>query len=162
MVTIRWLKKNEAPISAINKLLRQQSVSGAVKPLNGAELRECFENKNFHVAVAVDDEKTGPERVVGIATVFFQKNLGKWIAEIHDVVVDAEYRGRGIGRALTVLLIEKAKEVARHKQKTILLSLTSRPSRKEANQMYQSMGFEQIAVANGASGTNLYRMTIAL
>lgn len=160
MITIRWLERNELPVDAINNLLVQQSASRTAESLSEPELQECLENKNFHVAIAVDTTRRYPEDIIGMATIFFQRNPGKWIAEIHDVVVDQNYRGQGIGRNITSALIEKAKDFARLKVKTVSLSLTSRPSRVVANQMYQGMGFEQIANSHGPDGTNLYRMVV--
>jgi len=96
-----------------------------------------------------------------MASIFFQKNLGRWIAEIHDVVVDKEYRGRGLGEKITLVLIEDAKKFAKTKNVKIKLYLTSRPSRIAANKLYKKLGFELVAEAHGEHGKNLYKMTIA-
>ena len=96
-----------------------------------------------------------------MASIFFQKNLGRWIAEIHDVVVDKEYRGRGLGEKITLVLIEDARRFAKVKKAQIKLYLTSRPSRVVANKLYEKLGFELVAEACGEHGTNLYKMTIA-
>jgi ribosomal protein S18 acetylase RimI-like enzyme len=66
-------------------------------------------------------------------------------AVIEDVVVDKDVRGRGIGRALTRAAMEQAK-----RQGAKYVSLTSRPAREAANQLYRTMGFE-------TPGTNYYR-----
>ena len=78
----------------------------------------------------------GRDEIVGCATLcpFFSPTGRK--ASIEDVVVSAEYRGKGIGRKLVEAAIEKAKASA-----PITLQLTSRPTRVAANRLYQSMGF---------------------
>jgi ribosomal protein S18 acetylase RimI-like enzyme len=59
-------------------------------------------------------------------------------ARIEDVVVDNSFRGRGIGKALMEEAIKRARGVGAK-----AVSLTSRPSRIAANQLYVNMGFER-------------------
>jgi ribosomal protein S18 acetylase RimI-like enzyme len=59
-------------------------------------------------------------------------------ALIEDVVVDADSRGKGIGKTLMLAAIERAKRAGAEG-----IELTSRPSRAAANEMYRSMGFVQ-------------------
>ena len=56
---------------------------------------------------------------------------------IEDLVVDKKTRRRGIGEALVRHAIELAREVGADG-----VSLTSNSQREEANQLYQSLGFE--------------------
>jgi len=67
---------------------------------------------------------------------------------IEDVVVDQSARRQGLGRLLTAACLEKARELGLRE-----VNLTSRPSRKAANQLYQSMGFVQ-------RETNVYRYSV--
>jgi len=69
-------------------------------------------------------------------------------AWIEDVVVDDAARGKGVGRLLNDVAIEKAKAAG---AKTV--DLTSRPSREAANRLYQRIGFEQ-------RETNVYRFNL--
>ena len=69
-------------------------------------------------------------------------------AWIEDVVVDSDARGKGIGEALNVFALAEAK-----RQGAITVDLTSRPSRKAANRLYQRLGFK-------ARETNVYRFTL--
>ena len=55
---------------------------------------------------------------------------------IEDVIVDEAARGRGVGKALTLTCLEKARGVGLSQ-----VNLTSRPGRVAANRMYQSLGF---------------------
>lgn len=66
-------------------------------------------------------------------------------ARIEDVVVDQQYRGQGIGRALNQTALERAKAAGARS-----VDLTSNPEREAANQLYVSLGFERRA-------TNVYR-----
>ena len=97
--------------------------------LTPEKLSDVLEHAHLFVA------KDGDE-IVGCATLcpFFSPTGRK--ASIEDVVVSAEYRGKGIGRKLVEAAIEKAKASA-----PITLQLTSRPTRVAANRLYQSMGF---------------------
>lgn len=69
-------------------------------------------------------------------------------ARIEDVVVDTAFRGHGIGKALMEEAIRRAKEAGAK-----ALSLTSRPSRVAANQLYLNMGFK-------LHETNVYTLTL--
>ncbi len=67
---------------------------------------------------------------------------------IEDVVVDESQRGKGFGRDLTLFAIGFARSL---NAKSI--ELTSRPSRIEANKLYQSLGFVK-------RETNIYRLLL--
>ncbi len=69
-------------------------------------------------------------------------------AWIEDVVVDDAARGKGLGKALNLAAIERAKAVG-----ATTVDLTSRPSREAANRLYQRIGFEK-------RETNVYRYSI--
>ena len=57
---------------------------------------------------------------------------------VEDVIVDPDFRRRGIARALLQSAINFAREVGASG-----VALTSSPKRIAANLLYQSMGFEQ-------------------
>ena len=69
--------------------------------------------------------------------------------QIHNVVVDKKFRGRGIGKGIVSEMLKSAKERFHMKY----VDLTSRPARVEANRLYQSIGFLD-------RGTNCYRYTL--
>jgi ribosomal protein S18 acetylase RimI-like enzyme len=66
-------------------------------------------------------------------------------AWIEDVVVDSAARGQGVGSALVTAAIERAGHMGCRS-----VDLTSRPSRAEANRLYQHLGFAK-------RETNVYR-----
>jgi len=162
MIEIKRIKKESASraLRSINGLLPQLSPSGKAAPLTLKELDECLDNKNFYLFAATDSIKIGEESIVGVGSIFFQRNLGRWIAEIHDIVVATDQRGHGLGEKMVKRLIGQAKSFARSKGKPIKLYLTSRPSRVAANQLYVKLNFVQVAEAKGEWGTNLYKMVI--
>ena len=95
---------------------------------------------------AARDEVTG--RIVGaLALVVFATPTGTH-AWIEDVVVDAVWRGQGIGESLTHAALERARVRGAH-----AVDLTSRPAREAANRLYLRMGFV-------LRTTNLYRFTL--
>ena len=61
-------------------------------------------------------------------------------AWIEDVVVDAEVRGTGAGRALVAAALEHAGAIGAGK-----VLLTSNPAREAARALYRKMGFEEAA-----------------
>ena len=124
---------------------------GLMKELN-AELtvtpemqRRAVGAPGTRIFVAEDDTK----RIVGCATLcVFESPTGRK-ASIEDVVVLSTYRGRGIGRTLMQRIID----FAGSKLSPIDLRLTSKPSRVEANALYQALGFKQ-------RETNVYQMSL--
>ena len=69
-------------------------------------------------------------------------------AWIEDVVVDETCRGLGIGEALTLALIDHARQAG-----VLSIHLTSNHRRAAANQLYQKLGFER-------HETNLYQLKL--
>ncbi len=159
-VKVRMLLRGELPVEAVNRLLAKLNDSGKTQAITQEQLRESFQNYLFDIVFAEDDAKNYPEKVVGMATIFFQRNLQRWTAEIHDVVVDETYRGQGIGKQLMMALIAHARVFAVAHNTPLTISLTSRPSRVTANLMYQKLGFNLVSAAVGEHGTNLYKFII--
>ncbi len=133
-------KASEEVLTAINRLVPQ--LSGSARPLDLEDLKRLvgIDCVNFLLAI---DEDTG--EILGTLTlVVFPIPTGTR-AWIEDVIVDSNARGKGIGKLLTRRAIEIAGSAG---AKTV--DLTSRPSRVEANSLYQSLGFE-------LRETNVYR-----
>ena len=57
---------------------------------------------------------------------------------IEDVVVDQSARGNGVGQAIVLELLAKARELGIEG-----VSLTCNPTREAANKMYEKMGFRR-------------------
>jgi len=132
-------------LSRINRLLRQ--LSGRAKRLNKEKLKQVLAQPNFHLIVARDSiRKNNP--IMGMASIYLEETLTGLKGYIEDVIVDAECRGKGLGKRLTEGLITVAK-----KRKAKHIDLTSNPARIEANAMYQKLGFVK-------RETNCYRLVL--
>ncbi|NMC53177.1 MAG: GNAT family N-acetyltransferase [Chloroflexi bacterium] len=87
-------------------------------------------------------------QIAGMLTLVIYSTPAGTHAWIEDVVVDAAFRGRGLGAELTREAIKLAREAGAK-----AVSLTSRPAREAANRLYQKMGFQRWE-------TNLYRLLL--
>jgi ribosomal protein S18 acetylase RimI-like enzyme len=132
--------------------------------LDHDKLRRILVNPLFRIFVARDLGRSYEESFVGMASIFYVHKLDNTIAEIHNVVVDPACRGGGIGEGLVCKLIADAERYAKEIGSEIKISLTSKPSRIAANELYLKLGFELTArhlrKNKESFGTNLYRMTV--
>jgi ribosomal protein S18 acetylase RimI-like enzyme len=114
---------------ALNHLLPQLSSSAV--PLTDQDVARLVGAEANTVFVARADGA-----IVGTLTlVVFPIPTGVR-AWIEDVVVDAGARGLGVGEALNLAAVDRARALG---AKTV--DLTSRPSREAANRLYQRIGF---------------------
>jgi ribosomal protein S18 acetylase RimI-like enzyme len=133
--------------SRINFLLHQ--LSEKAKDQSIPDLKRILGKRDVFLAGAFDNSI-----LVGMAGIYFKETLMRKAGviedpgDIEDVVVDKEYRRRGIARKLTEFLIKEAK-----KRSMDCAELTSNLNRKEANAMYESMGFRK-------RETNYYRLEL--
>lgn len=102
-------------------------------------------SKTSTVFVARDKQYS---RIMGSLTLVCYSLPTGLKAWIEDVVVDVSCRGHGIGKALCKKAIAHAQALGYPK-----VDLTSKPTRKAANMMYQSIGFQQ-------RETNVYRLKL--
>lgn len=115
--------------SEIASLLRQLT-SEAIN-FSSENFKTILKNDNTFLLGAFDENK-----LVGILTlIIYQIPTGK-NGRIEDVVVDESYRGKKIGEQLSLMAINKGKELNLNK-----MFLTSNPSRIAANSLYQKIGF---------------------
>ncbi len=125
-------------VEAFARLTPQLSRSAS--PPGEQELERIVQSDSSRLLVAkVDGAIVGS---LTLAVFPVPTGLRAWI---EDVVVDEGVRGQGIGAALN----QEALKVARD-QGARTVDLTSRPSRKAANRLYQRLGFKQ-------RETNVYR-----
>lgn len=129
-------------VEAMARLIPQLSSSSP--PPDHDALFDIVSSPATDLFIATDDDG----RILGTATLaVFSIPTGRR-AWIEDVVADREAAGRGIGRALTRALIDRAAELG-----CTTVDLTSRPSRQAANHIYASEGFT-------LRETNVYRFTL--
>ncbi len=118
-------------LAALARLLPQLS-PGRAGPSHG-ELAEIAAAPGTVLLVARDDDV-----IVGTLTLLLYRLPAGFRGWIHDVVVDEDARGRGVGEALTqeALAIATAAGVER-------VDLTTRRHRKAAHRLYERLGFVQ-------------------
>ena len=88
-------------------------------------------------------------RIIGTTGMHWHRLLTGVKGMIDDVVVDEDYRKQGIGRAMTLHLLNLARE-----KNIFRLSLTNNPKKHPgANILYLSLGFKVYK-------TDVYRLTI--
>ena len=128
-------------LANLNHLLPQLSSTAA--PLTFDDLEGVVNSPTLQLFVArVDDVIVGTLTLV-VFTI--PTGVRGWI---EDVVVDAGTRGMGVGEALSLAAIDEARRLGVRS-----IDLTSRPSREEANALYQKLGFE-------LRNTNVYRLAL--
>lgn len=118
---------------ALNSLLVQLKADS--KELDDKDVREIIKGPSNHFFIA--REPINNEIVGMLSLIVYRIPVGKkgWI---EDLVVDKKYRGKGIATKLISHAIEKAKAFG-----VTSLNFTSRPERKDANTLYQRLGFKK-------------------
>ena len=114
----------------ICKLTKQLSPKAVVP--SEEDFCKMLEDSGFHLFVIQNDNGLP----VGMLTVVIYQTPSGRKAWIEDVVVDERVRGQGYGKMLMRHSIDYCGNTGAN-----TISLTSNPSRIEANKMYQSLGF---------------------
>ena len=130
--------------SEMTKLLSQ--LTSSELSFSQKDLERIVASKNSILFTAVDKEPNS--NIFGILTLVLIEIPTGTLARIEDVVVDKTARGKGIGETITLAAIQRARELGITK-----IDLTSSPSRKAANRLYQRLGFKQRT-------TNVYRYEV--
>lgn len=132
---------DSALITPIADMLAQ--LTAREYPLGERELRAIIEDSASQLFIMRDNE-----HIIGMLTLgHYTSPTGRKVW-VEDVVVSAEYRGKGLGRRL----INHAIEYCRENLSPCTLMLTSNPARIAANELYRTSGFEP-------KQTNVYKMT---
>jgi len=77
-------------------------------------------------------------KIIGFGSIsIYRAAVQGIIGAIHDIVVDGDYWGRGLGKEIMKRLILKAES-----RRVKSINLTSNPKRAAARKMYLSLGFE--------------------
>lgn len=141
--TTEVIEVDDELVAAFDRLTPQLSSSS---PAPDADALAAIVASPATVLFAARDVDSG--EIVGTLTLALFRIPTGLRAWIEDVVVDEKVRGQGVGDALSVTAIERAR---REGAKTV--DLTSRPSREAANRLYKRVGFEQ-------RETNVYRYSL--
>ena len=90
------------------------------------------------IIIAFVKDKENKIKIIGTGTIFLEPKIshgGKNVGHIEDIIVDKEYRGKGIAKNIIKLLIEYAKN--NNCYKTVL---TAKESLKD---FYKKLGFNE-------------------
>ena len=125
-------------VPRINELLKQLTPGIC---FTDQDLRDIVASPSSHLFLLFYNDVIAG--MLSIGSYQIPTGLKYWV---EDVVVDDCYRGKSFGRQLIMYAIDY---VSRQKDATLML--TSNPSRVAANNLYQSVGFQQ-------KQTNVYKM----
>ena len=137
------VKYNERIYEAVTVLIPQLG-SGTIVPAK-EYFRTILESASSHLYALKLENK----EIAGILTLCICRIPTGIKAWIEDVVVNQAQRGKGYGKALLLHAMEFARS-----EGAKAVELTSRPSRIEANHLYQKLGFV-------VRETNLYMYTFS-
>ena len=142
MVSIEILTDpTEKDFQDINALIPQ--IAKEPHLLSFAELNNVVAQKENCQVVVARVLKNGEKSIVGVAVVTLRHILTGLLADVEDVVVDEDWRGEGIGRAINQKLIDIAiSSGAKH------ISLYTNQTRIAANAMYHQMGYKHLKDLN--------------
>ena len=136
MVMIRWCKEED--FEQVLKLLAQLWPE---KKLNEKELRKVFLrglNSDFqsYVCALIEDD------IVGFCSLTIKDSLWQTglLGHIDELVVDKEYRGKGIGSKLMEYITNIAGEKG-----CVIIELDSALNRNQAHRFYKQNGFKDRA-----------------
>ena len=119
---------------AVQKLV---PLLGAHKPIpTRDDLSLLINSGTSNLLIARLDEGDSP--IVGMLTIALYRVPTGGRSIVEDLVVDTNYRNKGIAKALILAAIEIARDAGANG-----VALTSNFQRVEANQLYVSMGFKK-------------------
>jgi ribosomal protein S18 acetylase RimI-like enzyme len=141
MIEIKQISRDNLSLELIEALvpLLQQLSSSVTFTL----VEHAITSSQNHILIALETEESN--KIVGTATMGYLNCVTGVRVHIEDVVVDSDYRRKGIAALLINEAIERANKI---KAKSI--DLTSRPEREAANRLYRKLGFVK-------RDTNVYR-----
>jgi len=135
------LEVGDEDLAAVGRLVGQLSRSAPAPTRE--ELGQIVASPATRLLLARDESG----EVLGALTLVLFRIPTGMRAWVEDVVVDAGARGRGVGGLLTTAAVHLAQQAGAR-----TVDLTSRPTRAEANRLYQRVGFV-------LRETNVYRYT---
>lgn len=126
-------KIGEEELKDIQELMNQLSTKPTQYPPLKLRTLELMAKDRNAILMVLRDKK----RIIGMATLSIMNHIRGPVGYIDDVIVHSNYRGQGLGEKISREIITLAK-----KKKLRRIDLTSRPTRVEANKLYQKLGFE--------------------
>ena len=140
IMRIRKIKRfSERVFEAVSGFLPQLSPEAG--PITKDYFKTVLASENIHFFIG----ETVNKQIAGMLTIAAYKTPTGIKAWIEDVVVDESQRGKGFGKELMLFAIDYSRSLGAGN-----ISLTSRPSRIAANELYSKLGFKQYE-------TNVYK-----
>lgn len=130
-------KITEVTEEVYDAVLRLVPLLGAHKPKPSREDLERLVNSGLSVLLIARFPHENSS-IAGMLTIAFYRVPTGGRSIVEDLVVDKEFRGMGIAKALLLSAIDLARETGANG-----VALTSHPGRVEANQLYVRMGFNK-------------------
>lgn len=143
------MKKNTSTIEKLTSFSSQDAdairalaaqLGSNYKTLSDADLQQMINSSMDTLLVARESEQM---KIVGIVMFVSYRIFYLKKAYIDDLIVDAAYRGQGIGSELLMKAVDLAKETG-----AAYVDFTSHPTRTEGNSLYKKLGFKK-REANG-------------
>ncbi len=131
----------------INRITPQLTPNGG--QTSRMEFVRIVRDPNNTFVVARDKTKQGGDAIIGMGILVLMWTPVKLRARIESVVVDAAYRGRGLGGEIIKRLVDAAR-----KKRVYEIKFGSEAEHVEANKLYQELGFEL------QKNVNTYRMKL--
>lgn len=125
---VRWLKKEFTfDLRRVRELVSELDSTAVVK-----EQSLYLAKLNGYLATRYDGEK-----LIGMGWIFPRQTLLRKQAVVEDMIVDSNYRGKGLGKELLNDLVIWAGNNG-----VEMIELTSNPKRVAANELYKKYGFK--------------------
>lgn len=133
MVIEKAVEASDELLAALADLIPQ--LPPKKTPPGREELTAILKSPNTSLLIARAPDKNS--QIVGVLTLVIYRVPTGVRSIIEDIVVDNKFRRQGIAKALLSQAIQLAREAGAGN-----VSLTSNPSRQEANLLYQRLGFQ--------------------
>ena len=123
-------------LNLINKIIKTGGAVGFENEVSHKDIKSLlekmlFEQNSFFI-IGISDKK-----FIGAGSLIFKRTgITKHVGEIQKVMVDVDFRGRGIAKEIMEKLIDKAKEIG---LESIILDV--RETQITAINLYKSFGF---------------------
>jgi len=125
---MKFRKLNGGDAEDLLVLFKQLTKKEVILDIDG-----LLADPNYHNVVVESGGK-----IIGFGSIsIYRAAVQGIIGAIHDIVVDGDYWGRGLGKEIMKRLILKAES-----RRVKSINLTSNPKRAAARKMYLSLGFE--------------------
>lgn len=118
---------------ALNKLLKQ--LDNTTTPLTKTDIENMIASPANRLFVA---RRKNNKEIIGMLTMIIFRIPYAKKGLLEDIVVDKEYRKKGIGTKLITTALNLAR-----KEGVVYLDFTSRPTRTAANNLYQHLRFKK-------------------